>query len=109
MIEDDKFRVLEAGSQRIPHGDPLIKCLRCETTFVYEAHAIRMAKGLLSGKMICPKCNAQLSDRYKEIERLKDALQSLYDEQNGPPLIRDQKSWQEAMDKACACLEESKP
>ena len=33
-----------------------------------------------------------------------DALQSLYDEQNGPPLIRDEERWQEAMDKSSKAL-----
>ena len=31
---------------------------------------------------------------------LLDALQDLYDEQNGPPLIRDKDSWEKAMEKA---------
>lgn len=35
-----------------------------------------------------------------ENEQLKDSLQSLYDEQNGPPLIRNKESWQKAMDEA---------
>ena len=48
--------------------------------------------------------------RYEECEEHKqlqvqltetiNALQSLYDEQNGPPLIRDKERWQEAMDEA---------
>ena len=43
---------------------------------------------------------AELMEANHENERLKEALQSLYDEQNGPPLIRYQKSWEAAMDKA---------
>ena len=43
-----------------------------------------------------------------ENERLKEALQSLYDEQNGPPLIRYQKSWEAAMDKAEQALKGGK-
>ena len=35
-----------------------------------------------------------------ENERLREALQELYDWQNGPPLIRKAKQWQAAMDKA---------
>lgn len=55
----------------------------------------------------CLRCQALLNEcdsfRKKilihtaEIERLKEALQALYDEQNGPPLIRDQKDWEFAM------------
>ena len=40
----------------------------------------------------------------KENKALKEALQDLYDEQNGPPLLRDKASWQAAMDKACKLL-----
>ena len=41
-----------------------------------------------------------------EIKRLRDALQALYDGQNGPPLLRDEVSWQAAMDKAEEYLKE---
>jgi hypothetical protein len=41
-----------------------------------------------------------------ENAKLKEALQSLYDEQNGPPLIRHKESWQAAMDEAGALLRE---
>jgi len=40
---------------------------------------------------------------------LVDALQDLYDEQNGPPLIRHQSSWQKAMDKAGEMLTKFAP
>lgn len=36
----------------------------------------------------------------KLIEELADALRNLYDQQNGPPLIRHEKKWQAAMDQA---------
>lgn len=45
--------------------------------------------------------------RGDEIERLREALQALYDEQNGPPLIRDKADWDAAMAKASKALEES--
>jgi regulator of replication initiation timing len=32
-----------------------------------------------------------------ENNRLREALQALYDEQNGPPLENDKEDWQEAM------------
>jgi hypothetical protein len=37
-------------------------------------------------------------------EALKAALQALYDEQNGPPLIERATQWQAAMDRARALL-----
>lgn len=42
-----------------------------------------------------------------KIEKLREALQALYDEQNGPPLIRDKADWEAAMAKAGKALEES--
>lgn len=42
-----------------------------------------------------------------EVRRLREALQALYDEQNGPPLIRDKADWEAAMAKASKALEES--
>ena len=42
-----------------------------------------------------------------ESKEWRDALQELYDWQNGPPLIRDEKPWQKAMDEASRLL--SKP
>lgn len=39
-----------------------------------------------------------------ENRALKEALLDLYSEQNGPPLLRDEASWQAAMDKACKLL-----
>ena len=35
---------------------------------------------------------------------LLEALQNLMDEQNGPPLIRDADTWNEAMDKAATAI-----
>lgn len=43
---------------------------------------------------------SKLNDANDKIERLRDALQSLYDEQNGPPQIRREKQWQAAMEAA---------
>ncbi len=48
---------------------------------------------------------AKLDTAKEEIKRLRAALQDLYDEQNGPPLLRDELSWQAAMDKAEKLLE----
>ena len=41
-----------------------------------------------------------ISQRAEQIARLKDALENLMGEQNGPPLIRDAHHWKNAMDKA---------
>lgn len=43
---------------------------------------------------------AAATELKKELADLADALQTLYDEQNGPPLIRDAPQWQAAMDRA---------
>ena len=45
------------------------------------------------------------------VERQGEALRSLYDEQNGPPLLNREAQWQAAMDEALALLAEleSKP
>lgn len=37
---------------------------------------------------------------------LREALQNLYDEQNGAPLVRREKQWQAAMDAAKKALEQ---
>lgn len=51
---------------------------------------------------------SSLEKANKRIELLREALQALYDEQNGPPLIRDKAYWEAAMAKASKALEESK-
>jgi hypothetical protein len=40
------------------------------------------------------------------VKRLEKVLQNLYDEQNGPPLIKYQESWERAMEEARLILEE---
>ena len=51
------------------------------------------------------RLQAELDTAKEENKQLRDALQDLYDEQNGPPLLRDEVSWQAAMDKAEKLLE----
>lgn len=41
-----------------------------------------------------------IKDLEAENKQLRKALQGLYDEQNGPPLLRHKDSWQKAMDEA---------
>ena len=49
-----------------------------------------------------------LAERVLELKAQRDALlealQALYDEQNGPPLIRHQAAWEAAMEKARAAI-----
>ena len=40
-------------------------------------------------------------------DALLEALQALYDEQNGPPLIRHQAAWEAAMQKARAAIKKA--
>ena len=47
-----------------------------------------------------------LSDDFYE---LYESLRSLYDEQNGPPLLRRAKQWQAAMDKARTAIAKATP
>ena len=42
----------------------------------------------------------KVADLQAQLHALRNALQALYDEQNGPPLIRAKGSWQAAMDEA---------
>ncbi len=49
---------------------------------------------------------SQLATEQEKVKRLRDGLQALYDEQNGPPLLRDEKKWQAAMDTASELLQE---
>ncbi len=43
---------------------------------------------------------AELDTASKRIRRLHDALQNLYDEQNGVPLLHHEATWQAAMEEA---------
>jgi hypothetical protein len=47
----------------------------------------------------------QRADQRDRIAALEEALRDLLDVQNGPPLIRDEKAWQKAYDKACALVD----
>lgn len=47
---------------------------------------------------------AQLAAVEREREELRECLQRLYDEQNGPPLQRHEKRWQATMDAAESLL-----
>lgn len=73
------------------------------------------ADGPLLGKP-CNECDVILKEygrfkihpdvacAVKVYEPLADALQTLVDEQNGPPLFRHEKRWKEAMEKSRAAL-----
>ena len=47
---------------------------------------------------------AELRRLHAQRDALLEALQALYDEQEGPPLIRRHRQWQAAMDKARAAI-----
>ena len=44
---------------------------------------------------------------YAQRDALLEALQALYDEQQGPPLIRHQAAWEAAMQKARAAIKKA--
>lgn len=48
---------------------------------------------------------ARIAELEADRERTLEVLSNLYDEQNGPPLIKHEKSWQAAMDAASAILD----
>ena len=50
------------------------------------------------------ECQRPLCKLTRERDALLEALQALYDEQEGPPLIRRHRQWQAAMDKARAAI-----
>lgn len=47
---------------------------------------------------------AELAAEREKVQALRDALQSLHDEQNGPPLRRRRDHWQMAMNNASSAL-----
>ena len=53
---------------------------------------------------ICTCRPADVRHAVQTIAQLRDALECLIDAQNGPPLIRDKRSWSEAMAVAHAAL-----
>ena len=62
---------------------------------------IDRAKGIANARRICHCVNTH--------EELVEALQALYDEQNGPPLLRDEiKEWGDAMILASQALTRAK-
>ncbi len=77
----------------------------------------RYGDELIPGDIVCHSCNdygLNLS-RWEESEasklehinkRLCQALRNLYDEQNGPPLLRWQDRWEKAMAEAAEMLRE---
>ena len=66
-----------------------------ESTFAYDLAGLQM----LAQRIEAP--------HKQRIEQLRDALQALYDEQNGPPLIRDAARWEAAMQLSSNALEQT--
>ena len=50
----------------------------------------------------------QIADLEAQRDLLLEALQALYDEQQGPPLIRHQAAWEAAMEKARAAIKKAR-
>lgn len=87
------IRELQQFAQRIER--PLLnqienQRLNCEVAYKYACYMREIA-----------------IQRDAQIEQLQVALQALYDEQNGPPLIRDAARWESAMQLSSKALEAS--
>ncbi len=54
----------------------------------------------------CPHCSNKLDELEKDKKQLLEALRNLHDEQNGPPLLKYEKDWRAAMDRAKWLLKE---
>lgn len=50
-------------------------------------------------------CDEEIGELKAQNKELKEALQELVNEQNGPPLLRDEHRWTKAMEKAEELLE----
>ena len=57
-----------------------------------------------ASKMHHDAAAAELRRLHAQRDALLEALQALYDEQEGPPLIRRHRQWQEAIDKTRAAI-----
>ena len=89
--------VIEADPTSAAHHDEAaaeLRRLHAENESLHEKYhtAIKQA--------ITKRTNELLAQR----DALLEALQALYDEQNGPPLIRHQAAWEAAMEKARAAI-----
>lgn len=87
---------------------------KCDEKIQYERAELAESK-LVEGmedeipdlyKKVGKKLRLELDNAGQRELRLLKVLRALYDEQNGPPLIRDEKQWQEAYDNAGDILEE---
>ena len=87
----------------IQQQESIIDPQAAEIEQLKELHEMA-SQDVLNGIDIINRKDAEIELAEKEIKKLTDALRSLYDQQNGPPLIRDEKHWQEAMDNAAKCL-----
>ncbi len=74
------------------------KVLKIEMDITKKMTESELAKALLG-------LQTTLAAKNKIIDELVEALESLYSEQNGVPLLRHQNSWQHAMDLTLTILE----
>lgn len=68
----------------------------------YHGHSLEHC--LHATGWVCRDLRIALDAAQAEIARLREALECLIDEQNGPPIERHAHSWQMAMDRARAAL-----
>lgn len=98
--EQIQYKRAELAEQKLAAAEKREEGLRQFKDIATEMYPMRM--GIVSGA--CDFANEQALGDQKPPDdtekNLRDALQALYDEQNGPPLFRDEKTWQAAMDRA---------
>src|SRR5436190_19170430 len=127
-MDDAELGRLEALAAAAPLGpwelDGYCRCcgLSSETGICPNAHSVVTARGeilatenrhcgvgafIAAAREAVPALCAEVRRLRADAARLVEALRSLYDEQNGPPLLgRHEKSWNAAMAAAKALLDE---
>ena len=92
MSESNSFEMAQAITTEYCKGcDPSGVQYALERVFIKHEAAVRQYKG-------------SISKLQQSMMGLREALQALYDEQNGPPLKRTKKRWERAMKLAEAAL-----
>ena len=96
---------LQQFAQRIeaPHKQRIAELEKTCNILATNYDAARRASWFTAD--VADQALADLKAAEKQIEQLLEALQALYDEQNGPPLIRDASRWEAAMELASNALE----
>ncbi len=105
QISDDVVKDNEILKGRIAELEALEETQRQKKEFYHEESA-RLTVEKADKDAYCIELQEKLERRAEHVVKLKEALQDLMDEQNGPPLIRNQASWEAAMSKAREALKE---